>query len=110
MAESHDPMVELRRQVLVHYPIGSEWYDCAQDIVGEVILHVETRGLLMRSRSDPSSLMAFDYGDLLRLPSRLITPRDGGYFYQYRADRETEEECYKEMLKERGLDGEGVWG
>lgn len=100
---------DLRRQILAHYPIGSEWYDCGQDNGGKVILHIESRGILLRSWGDPSSLLAFGYHALLALPARLITPRDGGYYFQWREEREAEAERYMALLKEHGLDAESIW-
>ena len=98
-------LAEIRQAILARYPIGSEWYDCAQDHCGAVALHFEPFGLLL----DCGELGLVQYGYNGLVTGRLIEPRIGGYFNQYRAERDAAKDQFWAALQKAGLADKSIW-
>jgi len=96
---------QIKDQILAMFPVGSEWYDCVQDSCGKISHHFKPWGVVMRWTG--GSLTVYPYGDLLQ--GRLIKPRMGGWYHQYRAEKKDIQEQYETWRKENGLDKETLW-
>lgn len=90
---------QIKDQLFAVYAVGTEWYDCDQDIIGTVWGHFRPRGILLQWGSGELSRYSFSS----MLDGRLIVPQPpvAGKLhpmYQYREQEERVEKDFEALV------------
>jgi hypothetical protein len=102
MAQITDEISQLRDKVLALYPIGSKWYDCANDSTGVVELHFPPRGIILED--GPRRLRRLRLSGSADRTVGRAADRGPGY-HEYRAAQAQVRVDYKTLFGNRT-----VWG